>query len=136
MLLSEWMNTQETPVGIGVDMVCISEFQALDERLKGVLVRRTFTEAEQLEAKSAADRWTYLAGRFAVKEAVFKALAQHTPEKAFDFRIVETLSHEDGSPHVTLTKDLKAVMASAGVSRLLVSVSNEADFAIAFVQAI
>lgn len=136
MLLHEWMNAQETPVGIGVDMVCISEFRALDERLNGVLVRRTFTKGEQQEAMYAADRWSYLAGRFAVKEAVFKAVAQHTSEKTFDFRIVETLSHEDGSPHITLTDPLKAVMDAAGVSKLLVSISNEADFAIAFVQAI
>lgn len=136
MLLHEWMNAQETPVGIGVDMVCIAELQALDARLNGVFVRRTFTEAERQEAEYAADRWSYLAGRFAVKEAVFKAVAQHTSEKTFDFRIVETLSHGDGSTYITLTDPLRTVLDAAGVSKLLVSISNEAGFAIAFVQSI
>ena len=134
MWLRRWIDDQQLPLGVGIDLVCVSELKALDERLNGVFVRHTFTEKEQAEAADAPDVWVYLAGRFAVKEAVFKALAHLTPEKTFDFRKVETLSAPDGSPHVSLTPPLTDWMRSAGADQVLVSISNEGDYALALAQ--
>ncbi len=135
MVLTGWDN-DAFPLGIGVDVVDIAALRELDVRLNGVFVRRTFTEREREEADRAADRWAYLAGRFAVKEAVFKALAHLTPEKTFDFRIVETLRGPDGAPYIACGDALRRVMALADAERLLVSISNEGNYAIAFVQAV
>lgn len=136
MSLVEWADTVRFPVGIGIDAVTVSELRALDERLGGGFSRRTFTAGELAEAEKAADRWVYLAGRFAVKEAVFKAAAHLTPEKTFDFRTVETLSDADGSPRVTRSKTTEAVMEKAGIDSFFVSLSNEGDYAIAVCQAV
>ena len=135
MWLKDWADSQSLPLGIGIDVVTVSELAALDERLKGVFVRRTFTEAECRAAEKADDYWVFLAGRFAVKEAVFKALAHLTPEKTFDFRMVETLSAPDGSPHVTLSPALGELLRCAGAEQILVSISNEGDYAVALAQA-
>lgn len=121
--------------GIGVDMADVRELKRLCEDVGEAFVRRTFTEAERREAAAAPDFHEYLAGRFAVKEAVFKALAQLTPEKTFDFRLVETLKKEDGSPCITITPHLAAIMEKAGAERLLVSITTQAPFAMAFVLA-
>lgn len=136
MSLKAWADRLETPLGVGVDAVDIGELQALDARTKGAFTRRTFTQREQEQAGQAADRWSYLAGRFAAKEAVFKALAPITPEKTFDFRIVETLRAADGSPQVAISPKLAEIMATAGAGKLLVSISNESGFAVAFAVAI
>lgn len=136
MSLTDWADRLETPAGIGVDMVEIAEIQALDARTGGAFVQRSFTARERAEAESAPDRWSYLAGRFAVKEAVFKALAHLTPQKAFDFRIVETLREPDGSPRVHPGEALREVMGAAHVRELLVSITNEGGFAFAFVAAV
>lgn len=103
--------------GIGVDLTEIKEIKRLAEETGGVFTARTFTQREQEGAAQAADRWEYLAGRYAAKEAVFKALAHLTPEKTFDFRKIETCSSEDGSPYVVLPPILRKAMKEAGGKR-------------------
>lgn len=134
MLPPHWTDPAHLPLGVGIDLVTVSELRRIDEATGGVMVQRTFTEAERSAAAAAPDRYVYLAGRFAVKEAVFKALAHLTPAQTFDFRSVETLSRPDGSPVVTLTGQLSELLDSAGADRVLVSVTNEGDYAMAIAQ--
>ncbi len=119
--------------GIGIDLTEIREVKRLAEEVGEAFVLKTFSQTERENVKNAAEPWEYLASRFAVKEAVFKALAHLTKEKTFDFRIVETGNHEDGAPYVKITPVLKALMEEAGVKQLLVSVTHEKDYAGAFV---
>ena len=123
-------------IGIGVDLCQISRVQHILDREgpEGPFFRRAFTPAEQDEAKRRHDTAAFLAARFAVKEAVFKALAPHTKD-GFDFRLVESLHRDDGSPYVHLTDSLLPYLREAGVSRLHLSVSTEGDMAQAFVVA-
>lgn len=134
-MLEDWVNQQHTPKGIGIDCVCISTIRALDERLGGVLVQRTFTDQELTLAQQASDYWCFLAGRFAVKEAAFKALCEEQ-QNLFDFRRVETLRRKDGCPVITPSSIPQAVLKKAGGKRLLVSITGEDDYAIAVVQVI
>lgn len=134
-MLENWVNVQITPKGIGIDCVCISQMKALDERLKGAFSTGTFTSAELAQARESADYWCFLAGRFAVKEAVFKALSCAAPNP-FDFRQVETLRREDGCPMVNLRSIPESVMKQAGAKGILVSITGEADYAIALAQVV
>ncbi len=123
--------------GIGIDMASISEIDRLAGGIAGkaaseqdAFVRRTFTPAELAAALERHNPAEYLAGRFAVKEAVFKAVAPLTKE-GFEMRRVETLTRPDGSPYVNAGPELQAALDEAGVSELLVSITNEDDYAIA-----
>ena len=120
--------------GIGIDSVDIEEMARFVADERGAFARRTFTEAERAQAYARPDAAACLAGKFAVKEAAFKALAHRTAE-GFDFRCVETLEDEDGCPHVTLDGPLAPVLAEAGVTELLVSITNERGVATAVVLA-
>lgn len=120
--------------GIGIDSVDIEEMARLVADGQTAFARRAFTEAERAQACARHDAAACLAGKFAVKEATFKALARHTAE-GFDFRCVETLEDEDGCPHVTLDGPLAPVLAEAGVAELLVSITNERGVATAVVLA-
>ena len=120
--------------GVGIDSVDIEEMARLVADERGAFARRTFTEAERAQAYARPDAAACLAGKFAVKEAAFKALARHTAE-GFDFRCVETLEDEDGCPHVTLDGPMAPVLAEAGVTELLVSITNERGVATAVVLA-
>lgn len=124
----------EFPAGIGIDLVSVSRLRDMEERTRGAFCSGTFTPGELKEADESQDRWVYLAGRFAVKEAAFKALAPLLPEKHFDFRVVETRRREDGSPEIVCDGSLRTIMDKANVSNLLVSISNEDNFAVAVVQ--
>ncbi len=123
-------------LGIGIDMVLVSEIRELDKRTKGAFVKKTFTATEKEDAKESQDLYTFYAGRFAVKEAVFKAVAHLTEEKSFDFRIVETKRLPDGRPRVMMDGSLGEVMKQSGIEDILISVSNEADYAIAIAEAV
>ncbi|MCQ5384374.1 holo-ACP synthase [Hungatella hathewayi] len=121
--------------GIGVDMVDKRTIDEMDENVRNAFVRRTFSKAEVEEADRACDRSEFLASRYAVKEAVFKALAGLLTEKAFDFRIVETFNRSDGSPYIYLSEEMKDIMEKAKVQQLLVSITTEGDYTVAFVVA-
>lgn len=135
-MLSDFVSDAGFPLGIGVDCVCISELKALNTRTVGAFVSCTFTPEEIRLSEQAPDKWCFLAGRFAVKEAVFKALAPLTEEKFFDFRRVETRRQDDGSPVINPESIPAGVLEQAGVQKLLVSITGEGDFALAFVQAV
>ena len=123
------------PVGIGTDMASISQIEQLDRDTKGAFVRSTFSIREQNEA-DAAEPYPYYGGRFAAKEAVFKALSPLLDDAKFDFRIVETLRRADGSPYIYVNESLKAVMDRAGVTKIMISLSKQSDFAMAFAVAV
>lgn len=120
-------------LGVGVDMVTISEIARFAASPDDAFVRRTFTPGELRAAERSARPGEYLAARFAAKEAVFKAIAHLTKAKTFDFRIVETLSREDGSPYVNTSGTLAPLLREAGVERLHISITTEGDYATAFV---
>lgn len=120
-------------LGIGFDLTEIKEVKRLAEDVGEAFLSKTFSQRERENSEAAADPWEYLASRFAAKEAVFKALAHLTKDKTFDFRIVETLNYEDGSPYVNITPVLEGLMKEAGVKRLIVSITHEKDYAGAFV---
>lgn len=135
MSLENLFNQDSIARGIGIDLVSISGLRTQAERGSGSFLFSAFTDNERKEAERATDSWSYFAGRFAVKEAVFKAVAHLLPEKSFDFRIVETLYREDGSPEISVTPRLRAILDKGKVSSLEVSISNEGDYAVAFVVA-
>jgi len=141
-------------VGIGVDMVCLSEFRRLcggfgrvpahvtrnhGEGLApeptgkaNAFVARTFSDAERAQALERGDSVEYLAGRFAVKEATFKALSRQRQENLFELRVIESLDDENGAPYVVASERIAPVLAAAGASEVLVSISNEGDYVVAF----
>ncbi len=116
--------------GIGVDLVDLSAFRGLCEGFGATtdspcaFVARTFTEAELSQARGRADACQYLAGRYAAKEAVFKAIAPLTAT-GFDPRRVETIDAPTGQPVVSVGGALADVYAAAGVGEILVSITNE-----------
>lgn len=119
-----------SPIGIGIDAVSISEMARLDDMADG-FSSRTFSQIELEQAATRRDRASFLAGNFAVKEAVFKAVAHLLPEGTFDLRAVSTIRRPDGSPHVPMEGAFAEICEGAGVSSVLVSITNEGDLAIA-----
>lgn len=119
--------------GIGIDLVDIAEMERLCGDLDTAFARRVFTEAEREQAAARHKPAQMLAGKFAAKEAAFKALARLTAN-GFDFRKVETLEDENGAPHIS-TGPLAEILAEAGATELLVSITNEGNLAQAIVLA-
>ncbi len=91
------------PIGCGVDVVELSRFRRAIERGGKAFLRRIFTEEEIAYAK-ARRRTTllHLAGRFAAKEAVIKAISQIDPMRTLAMNQVEVRNDRLGRPHIIL----------------------------------
>lgn len=110
-------------VGIGVDLVDLARFErAVDRTPK--LRDRLFAESEQDRPLRS------LAGRFAAKEALIKALGSSDGVHWLD--IVVSNSAE-GDPRFELSGETAAVVKARGIDRLHLSMSHDAGAAIAFV---
>lgn len=119
--------------GIGIDTVSVKRIRAILERHSEGGLERLFSADELRAASKRADRAEYLAARFAVKEAVYKAVAHLTARRDFDLRIVSSLNDSDGCPYVVMTDALRSVLEEAGVAQLHLSVTTEDGLATAFI---
>lgn len=121
--------------GIGIDAVVIKDIAELLDRMTKGALSRMFTEGELSAAQERANPAEYLASRFAVKEAAFKAIAPGLPGKGFDYRRIETRNNEDGSPYIYVDEFLRMILDRAEITSLFVSVTTTGGLAVAFVVA-
>ncbi|MBQ6362020.1 MAG: holo-ACP synthase [Lachnospiraceae bacterium] len=122
-------------VGIGVDIVDINRIiKMLEQEEKSAFIRRVYTQAEK-DGAPKTERLRplaeYYAGRYAVKEAVFKAVSPYSGIPV-DLRKIETLKAEDGHPYVNINEDIRPALDAAGISRIHISITHEKDYAAAF----
>ena len=71
---ASWSRDRACILGIGHDICSITRIQNILETHADRFLSRICTEAEKAEASTRAHLATYVAGRFAAKEAVYKAL--------------------------------------------------------------
>ena len=116
--------------GIGVDILSTSRLEKLRGEYDDPFFRKVFTKDEYLSAMGRNDPTQYFAERFAAKEAVFKALNSNSGE--FRFSDVETLNDESGKPYVVLYGSVKEYCDIAGISSVLISLSSDVGYAVAF----
>ena len=119
-------------VGIGIDIVDIERVGRLLDRHGERFVRRVFTDAEERYAKRSAKPAERLAGRFAVKEAVMKALGTGKSQGIL-WRDVETVRGPMGRPEVTLHGNAHKYLKLLNGEKVHVTITHESGKAAAFV---
>jgi len=85
-------------LGIGIDIIEVRRLRQAVERWGQEFLNRIFTPEELANAKTRGSLYQHLAGRFAAKEAVFKAMG----DKGLNWKDVEILNDKDGKPHCLL----------------------------------
>jgi holo-[acyl-carrier protein] synthase len=125
------MTSGRPRLACGVDVVDVAAvgraLNATDGRMGWVC----FTDRERDEAEGRLDR---VASRWAVKEAVAKALGAGLMQ-GVGFRDVEVLASVDGQLELTLHGEAKRLAAERGLMDWAISVSHEGGIAVAFVVA-
>jgi len=111
-------------VGIGVDVVDLARFERALDRTPA-LKPRLFTPAEY-EGRPLRS----LAGRFAAKEALIKAIGESTGVQWHDMQVV---SDEHRNPSLVLSGAARELADARGVTRVHLSMSHDAGIAIAYV---
>ncbi len=118
--------------GIGTDMARIDRFQALLDRWGLKAGRRLLAPVEQGELAAAANPARLLAKRFAAKEALAKALG--TGVRAPVLLTAIAITHDAlGKPMFAYDDALHAFLAERGIVRVHLSITDEAEHALAFV---
>ena len=116
-------------IGVGTDILAMSRLQSIEQN--EAFLSRVFTQAERKEAESReGGMLNYFCTRFAGKEAVFKALGI-SPD-GVRLNEIEILTREHGQPYVTLHGWTKEAAGKSGVESILISLSWEKDYAVAF----
>jgi holo-[acyl-carrier protein] synthase len=115
-------------VGIGVDVVDLARFERALSRTPA-LSARLFTDAELVSGDRVLPLRS-LAGRFAAKEALIKALGESTGIRWHHMQVV---SDGHGNPSFELTDAAARVAETRGVTSLHLSMSHDAGIAVAYV---
>ncbi|CUS77657.1 holo-[acyl-carrier protein] synthase [Candidatus Kryptonium thompsonii] len=115
-------------MGVGVDIVEIERFKNLTERWGEHFLKKIFTQREIDYCLSKKNKYQHLAGRFAAKEAISKAISTGW-SGIFKWKDVEILNDEYGKPEVILYNQLKAQFESCSFH---ISISHSLNYAVAF----
>ena len=119
--------------GLGFDLIDLKHFAVHYGDDDPELLARCFTPGEIAHAGDGVNRVARLAGRFAVKEATFKALGGAASISHLD---IETISTGDGAPQISLCAAASDMAKAQGISTFLVSISHSTASAGAVVIAI
>lgn len=111
--------------GIGVDVVDLARFERAVSRTPRLRERLFAVSERDLPLRS-------LAGRFAAKEALMKALGDATGVSWHDMEVV---SDAEGNPSLVLSGAAAAIAQRRGITDIHLSMSHDAGVAIAQVVA-
>jgi len=81
-------------IGTGVDITEVRRLRQAVEKWGEVFLDRVFTKEELENAKTRGSLYQHLAGRFAAKEAVFKAMG----DPKLNWKDVQILNDKQGKP--------------------------------------
>ena len=117
--------------GIGTDIVAVARLQGMWERHGERLIDKLLASVEHADFARAADKGRFLAKRFAAKEAFAKALGTGVRAPA-TLPAIGVTHDELGKPIFELGAELAALLQERSLVPHL-SISDEADYAVAFV---
>ncbi len=116
-------------IGIGIDIV---ELQRFKKRLSPELIQELFLPAEIAYCQTQRHNEENYAGRFAAKEAVFKALGAGL-EQGLRWHDVEVVKKESGAVHLAFSGQAAQLAAQKMVTNSHISLSHSRSNAIAMV---
>ncbi len=117
--------------GIGTDLVSVKRIEAVIERLGDRFAQRILTDNELIVYMKRNRSVTYLATRFATKEAVSKALG--TGIGKVSFHDIETFHLPTGGPAVRLHSYAKRLQTEKKINSIHLSLSDESEYVVAVV---
>ena len=117
-------------LGHGVDIIECPRLKKMLDHHGERLLRRVFTAGEQAYCQQHKERVQHLAGRFAAKEAVLKALGTGMRGR-MKWTDVQIANDDLGKPEIVLSGESGLVAERMGVRRVLISISHTREHAVA-----
>ncbi len=122
---------QGVNIAVGIDIIEVGRIRKVFEKHGERFLQRVYTEREVWQCRGKATR---LAGRFAAKEAISKALG--TGLHGVAWREMEIVQLRSGRPTVTLHGKAKQRAELLGLSAFDVSIADLSEFSIAVAVAV
>ena len=120
-LLQQFNSLTMKIIGTGVDITEVTRLKKAIEKWGEAFLNRVFTDEELVNAKTRGSLYQHLAGRFAAKEAVFKALG----DANLNWKDVVILNDKEGKPFCRILNS-----RSKG-TEVIVSISHVKNYAVA-----
>lgn len=117
-----------TSMGLGVDIIEISRVRNAVTRNPRIL-ERLFTQKELDDFRMRGSRMETLAGKFAAKEAVVKALG--TGLRGFPWTDLEILPDELGKPSCIFIRKAADAIVTLNIASVQISIAHNRTMAIA-----
>jgi len=114
----------------GTDIIEIERIKKSIERSGEKFIKLIYTpaEIEYCESKRNA-KYSHYAGRFAAKEAIYKAVSSLLPERfAITWTDVQVINDENGNPKIEFLK-----VKFEQIKSIDISISHSRDYAVATV---
>jgi len=110
----------------GIDLIEVSRLETLDPAIRERFLKRVYTAAELDDCRGI---FASLAGRFAAKEAVAKALGCGIGPVTW--KEIEIRRGERGEPMLELHGKARQIAADQGLGSWSISISHSRDYAVA-----
>ena len=118
-------------VGIGTDIVDVERIQGVYQRQGDAFAKRLLSQYEWTRFKDHLFPERFLAKRWALKEAISKALGTGMAQ-GVSFQDMTIKHHESGQPYLSLTGGALLKSDALGICNWSISVSDEKTHAVAF----
>ncbi len=123
-------------IAMGHDLCDQRRIERLHNHFGSRFVKRILTPDEQAEYQKRKHKIAYLSGRFAVKEAVYKALCE-ADQKGLNWQQASTVTLVSGAPVLSLSGKClhaaKQLLPKAMRLKVFVSISDESPYSSAVV---
>ena len=120
----------------GIDIIEVSRIKDAIDEMGETFLNRIFTEEEiEYSNKFKLTKYEHFAARFAVKEAMFKAISDNVVNKEDSlWKNIEVLNDDCGKPYINVEKINKIIKNSANNNKIKdidISISHIKEYAIA-----
>jgi holo-[acyl-carrier protein] synthase len=116
--------------GIGIDIVSIPRIERMLERWGPFFTQRVYTPGEIAFCEGRSNPGQHFALRWAVKEAMLKALGLGL-RSGIKWTDIEVANDRFGKPSLTVHNQAKDFLTERSIKTAFVSISHEKDYGIA-----
>ncbi|RMF42663.1 MAG: holo-[acyl-carrier-protein] synthase [Planctomycetota bacterium] len=122
-------------IGIGTDIVACQRIVKMLDKHDSAFLERVFTSVERAYCCQHKHAHEHLAGRWAAKEAVLKALGTGWAH-GIQWSDVEIENQPGGKPLVRLHGKAQEIARQMRIGEILISISHCREYAVAFATAL
>lgn len=116
--------------GIGIDIVSIPRIEKMLRRWGRIFTERVFTPTEIAFCESRVNPGQHFALRWAVKEAMLKALGSGL-RGGIKWTDIEVVNDPSGRPLLEVHNQAEGFFADRNIKAAFVSISHERDYGVA-----